>query len=92
MAHINHSFEMPGEPAAAQDLFMGQMVPELSAADNIAVPLLLNRVNRRAVYQHAHTWLRLRGAEGCGGREIVEEPPQGGVDRHPEELGIRSHG
>ena len=35
----------------------GQLVPELTAADNVALPLLLNRVRRRAAYETARTWL-----------------------------------
>jgi ABC transporter len=35
----------------------GQLVPELSAADNIALPLLLNRVSRKAAYKGAASWL-----------------------------------
>jgi ABC-type glutathione transport system ATPase component len=36
----------------------GQLVPELTAADNIALPLLLNRVGHRAAYKSAASWLR----------------------------------
>lgn len=35
----------------------GQLVPELTAADNVAVPLLLNRVRRRGAYKTAQAWL-----------------------------------
>jgi putative ABC transport system ATP-binding protein len=35
----------------------GQLVPELTAADNVALPLLLNRVRRRVAYKTAQTWL-----------------------------------
>jgi putative ABC transport system ATP-binding protein len=35
----------------------GQLVPELTAADNVALPLLLNRARRKAAYQTADTWL-----------------------------------
>ena len=35
----------------------GQLVPELTAADNVALPLLLNRTRRRAAYKTADTWL-----------------------------------
>jgi ABC-type transporter Mla maintaining outer membrane lipid asymmetry ATPase subunit MlaF len=52
----------------------GQMVPELSAADNIAVLLLLNRVNRRAVYQHAHTWLSRLGLDALSARRTGARP------------------
>jgi len=35
----------------------GQLVPELTAADNVALPLLLNRTKRKVAYQTAGTWL-----------------------------------
>src|SRR5215831_3301419 len=35
----------------------GQLVPELTAADNVALPLLLNRTNRKVAYQTAAAWL-----------------------------------
>jgi putative ABC transport system ATP-binding protein len=47
----------------------GQLVPELSAADNIALPLLLGRTGRRAAYQKAAAWLdRLGLADRSGNR------------------------
>jgi putative ABC transport system ATP-binding protein len=42
----------------------GQLVPELTAADNVALPLLLNRVRRRAAYKTAQTWLDRLGIGG----------------------------
>src|SRR5579864_7883839 len=39
----------------------GQLVPELTAADNIALPLLLNRAGRKAAYQKAGSWLARLG-------------------------------
>ena len=35
----------------------GQLVPELTTADNVALPLLLNRVRRRTAYKTAGAWL-----------------------------------
>ena len=35
----------------------GQLVPELTAADNIALPLLLGRTGRKEAYQRAAQWL-----------------------------------
>src|SRR5712692_182608 len=35
----------------------GQLVPELTVADNIALPLLLNRAGRKAAYARANAWL-----------------------------------
>jgi len=50
----------------------GQLVPELTAADNVALPLLLNRVRRRAAYQEAFGWLDRLGLEGKDGRRTGE--------------------
>jgi putative ABC transport system ATP-binding protein len=35
----------------------GQLVPELTAADNVALPLLLNRTSRKTAYRTARNWL-----------------------------------
>ena len=50
----------------------GQLVPELSAADNVALPLLLNRVNRKDAYARALSWLERLGLEGLEGRRSGE--------------------
>jgi putative ABC transport system ATP-binding protein len=50
----------------------GQLVPELSAVDNIAVPLLLNRVARRTAYRRAHAWLDRLGIAELAGRRAGE--------------------
>jgi putative ABC transport system ATP-binding protein len=50
----------------------GQLVPELTAADNVALPLLLNRVKRRAAYKTAQTWLDKLGLGDKGGRRTGE--------------------
>jgi len=50
----------------------GQLVPELSAADNVALPLLLNRVSRRAAYRDAASWLRRLGLDELGARRTGE--------------------
>src|SRR6266496_2276712 len=42
----------------------GQLVPELTAADNIAIPLVLGRVSRRAAYKRADLWLDRLGLGG----------------------------
>jgi putative ABC transport system ATP-binding protein len=44
----------------------GQLVPELTAADNVALPLLLNRMRRRAAYKTAGTWLDRLGIADKG--------------------------
>ncbi|MFI6790757.1 ABC transporter ATP-binding protein [Nonomuraea sp. NPDC050383] len=47
----------------------GQLVPELTVADNVALPLLLGRTRRRAAYALAASWLeRLE----LGGRRTGE--------------------
>ena len=50
----------------------GQLVPELSTADNVALPLLLNRVSRKEAYARALSWLARLGLEGLEGRRSGE--------------------
>jgi putative ABC transport system ATP-binding protein len=50
----------------------GQLVPELTVADNIALPLLLNRVKRKTAYANAADWLPRLGLENLGGRRTGE--------------------
>lgn len=50
----------------------GQLVPELTAADNVALPLLLGKVKRRDAYERAVTWLGRLGLEGLEGRRSGE--------------------
>jgi putative ABC transport system ATP-binding protein len=50
----------------------GQLVPELTVADNIALPLLLNRVSRRASFARAQAWLPRLGLDDLGGRRTGE--------------------
>jgi putative ABC transport system ATP-binding protein len=50
----------------------GQLVPELTVADNIALPLLLNRVKRKTAYGSASAWLPRLGLEGLGDRRTGE--------------------
>ena len=50
----------------------GQLIPELSTADNIAMPLLLGRTGRREAYQKAETWLGRLGLDGLGARRTGE--------------------
>jgi len=50
----------------------GQLVPELTAADNVALPLLLNRVRRRAAYKTADAWLDRLGIGDKGGNRTGE--------------------
>lgn len=50
----------------------GQLVPELTVSDNIALPLLLNRVGRKAAYARADAWLPRLGIDGLGRRRTGE--------------------
>ena len=50
----------------------GQLVPELTAADNVALPLLLNRVRRRAAYKTAEAWLDRLGIADKGANRTGE--------------------
>src|SRR5262245_49523165 len=50
----------------------GQLVPELTVADNIALPLLLNRVSRKRAYRRANAWLPRLELDGLGGRRTGE--------------------
>jgi putative ABC transport system ATP-binding protein len=50
----------------------GQLVPELSAADNVALPLLLNRVGHKEAYEKAVSWLKRLGLDGLEGRRTGE--------------------
>ena len=50
----------------------GQLVPELSTADNVALPLLLNKVSRKEAYKRAVSWIGRLGLEGLEGRRSGE--------------------
>jgi putative ABC transport system ATP-binding protein len=50
----------------------GQLVPELSVADNIALPLLLGKVRRRAAYSRALSWLERLDLGELGARRTGE--------------------
>jgi putative ABC transport system ATP-binding protein len=50
----------------------GQLVPELTAADNVALPLLLSRTKRKAAYKTAEAWLDRLGIGDKGGRRTGE--------------------
>jgi putative ABC transport system ATP-binding protein len=50
----------------------GQLVPELSAVDNVALPLLLNRSRRREAYTQAHGWFPRLALDGLAGRRVGE--------------------
>jgi putative ABC transport system ATP-binding protein len=50
----------------------GQLVPELTAVDNIALPLLLGGVRRRSAYARAAAWFPRLGLDGLDGRRTGE--------------------
>jgi putative ABC transport system ATP-binding protein len=50
----------------------GQLVPELTAVDNVALPLLLNKHRRRDAYAQAHQWFPRLGLDGLAGRRVGE--------------------
>lgn len=50
----------------------GQLVPELSAIDNIALPLILGGAKRAAAVEHAKPWFKKLGLEGLENRTLGE--------------------
>jgi putative ABC transport system ATP-binding protein len=50
----------------------GQLVPELTTADNVALPLLLSGAKRKEAYQQAESWLDRLGLADLGGRRTGE--------------------
>jgi putative ABC transport system ATP-binding protein len=50
----------------------GQLVPELTVADNVALPLLLNKVSRKTAYAAADSWLPRLELQGLGDRRTGE--------------------
>jgi putative ABC transport system ATP-binding protein len=50
----------------------GQLVPELTVADNVALPLLLNHVKRQGAYERAAAWLDRLDLHGLDGRRTGE--------------------
>jgi putative ABC transport system ATP-binding protein len=50
----------------------GQLVPELTAADNVALPLLLGRTQRKVAYNTAEAWLDRLGIGDKGGNRTGE--------------------
>jgi putative ABC transport system ATP-binding protein len=50
----------------------GQLVPELTVADNVALPLLLGRTRRKPAYARAASWLERLELGGLGGRRTGE--------------------
>jgi putative ABC transport system ATP-binding protein len=50
----------------------GQLVPELTAEENVALPLLLGGVGRREALATARTWFERLDLDGLGGRRSGE--------------------
>ena len=50
----------------------GQLVPELSALENVALPLLLGGANRRSAMAEAGTWFERLDLHGLGHRRSGE--------------------
>ncbi|SHN33038.1 ABC transporter ATP-binding protein [Cryptosporangium aurantiacum] len=50
----------------------GQLVPELTALENVALPLLLAGVRRAAALKRAEPWFERLGLEGLGARRSGE--------------------
>ncbi|GAA2541749.1 ABC transporter ATP-binding protein [Winogradskya consettensis] len=50
----------------------GQLVPELTAEENVALPLLLGGVRRAAAVREAREWFPRLGLDGLGGRRSGE--------------------
>jgi putative ABC transport system ATP-binding protein len=50
----------------------GQLVPELTAEENVALPLLLNGIRRRPAVDAARLWLARLGLDGVGARRSGE--------------------
>ncbi|WP_067180879.1 ABC transporter ATP-binding protein [Microtetraspora niveoalba] len=50
----------------------GQLVPELTVADNVALPLLLGRTRRKDAYARAASWLERLELADLGGRRTGE--------------------
>jgi putative ABC transport system ATP-binding protein len=50
----------------------GQLVPELTAAENVALPLLLSGIRRTEALRKAHSWFERLGLEGMEQRRSGE--------------------
>ena len=58
-----------------------QLVPELTAIDNVAVPLLLNGINRKAAYQRAEQWLNKVGITDTKLNHLANQLSGGQIQR-----------
>ena len=58
-----------------------QLVPELTAIDNVAIPLLLNGVDRRAAYRQAEQWLNRVGINDAKLHNLANQLSGGQIQR-----------
>lgn len=58
-----------------------QLVPELTAIDNVAVPLLLNGMNRKTAYQKAEQWLNKVGIADAKLNHLANQLSGGQIQR-----------
>ena len=58
-----------------------QLVPELTAIDNVAVPLLLNGINRKTAYQKAEQWLNKVGITDAKLNHLANQLSGGQIQR-----------
>lgn len=58
-----------------------QLVPELTAIDNVAVPLLLNGINRKMAYQKAEQWLNKVGITDTKLNHLANQLSGGQIQR-----------
>lgn len=58
-----------------------QLVPELTAIDNVAVPLLLNGINRKIAYQKAELWLNKVGITDAKLNHLANQLSGGQIQR-----------
>ena len=58
-----------------------QLVPELTAIDNVAVPLLLNGINRKIAYQKAEQWLNKVGITDAKLNHLANQLSGGQIQR-----------
>ena len=60
-----------------------QLVPELTAIDNVAVPLLLNGVDKRTAYKRAEQWLNKVGINDAKLHNLANQLSGGQINESP---------
>ena len=58
-----------------------QLVPELTAIDNVAVPLLLNGIDKRTAYKRAEQWLNKVGINDTKLHNLANQLSGGQIQR-----------